>query len=56
MSSTKQKQTLLEADLGPRRTSKMELLVKKFNGFRPLTLFPKSSIWDVTAFSSDFYE
>lgn len=33
-----------------RHTSKMELLVKHFNKFRPLTIFTKSSIWDITAF------
>ena len=44
MRSKKQKRTLPEAYSEPRHTSKMVLLVKTFNGLRPLTFFTKPSI------------
>ena len=43
MSSKKQKRLLRKADSGPRLTINMELLVKYFNGFKPRTIFTKSS-------------
>ena len=44
MSSTKQKRALPGTNSRSRDTSKMELLVKNFNGFKPLTTCTKSFI------------
>ena len=44
MRSKEEKRTLPEADSEPYHTSKMELLAKNFNGFRPLTFLTKPSI------------
>ena len=57
MSSGKQQWLLPEVDSAPHNTSKMEVSLKKFNGFRLLNNFTKSPILDVlqvSEFASDF--
>ena len=40
---------VIEAYLEPLQTSKLELFAKIVNGFKPLTVFSKSSILDVSS-------